>query len=57
MSYGRRNFIVHRSGASPPASNPKSLASYRNKAIGILVATSLYTAFLYRSGVCNYYNC
>jgi hypothetical protein len=51
----RRNLIAyHRSvsnngsGANPPR---RDLSSFRNKTIGFLAFTSLYTAFLYRSGV------
>jgi hypothetical protein len=50
MAYGRRNFMAYqRTGPSTPPST-KSLADYRNKTITFLVATALYTAFLYRSG-------
>lgn len=54
MAYGRRNFIAYqRSGANPNATlfpTTRSLTSYRNKIILILVVTALYTAFLYQRG-------
>mmetsp|Transcript_39140 Transcript_39140/g.60276 ORF Transcript_39140/g.60276 Transcript_39140/m.60276 type:complete len:579 (-) Transcript_39140:95-1831(-) len=53
MAYGRRNFIAYqRSGVSPSATLPssRSLTSYRNKIVLVLVVTSLYTAFLYQRG-------
>jgi hypothetical protein len=54
MPYGRRNFIAYqRTGNTPNAALPistRSLGSYRNKILLILVVTSLYTAFLYQRG-------
>lgn len=51
MAYGRRNFITYqRSGANNVAPNTRSLTSYRNKILFILVVTSFYTAFLYQRG-------
>jgi hypothetical protein len=54
MAYaGRRNFVAYqRSGVNPNASlpNTRSLASYRNRSILILLVTSIYTAFLYQRG-------
>jgi hypothetical protein len=63
MAYGRRNFIAYQRGVvggAPPSSVAaallpprQSLTNYRNRAILFFVATCLYTAFLYQSGVCN----
>ena len=51
MTYGRRNFIAYRGGATGTVVAPsRSLANYRNKIAGILGVTVLYTAFLYNSG-------
>ena len=48
MAYDRRNLnLYHRGGGG---GNPLS-SSYRNKAILIVGATALYTAFLYNSGM------
>jgi len=43
MAYGRRAIHYHRGGNALPS-------SYRNKALLIVGATALYTAFLYHSG-------
>jgi len=52
MSYGRRNFIVYKrgNGAAANTNERSSLSSYRNKIIAFTLATTLYTAFLYRHG-------
>jgi len=50
MAYGRRNFIAYQRTGSTTTPSTKSLVDYRNKTITFLLATALYTAFLYRSG-------
>lgn len=46
MAYDRRNLnLYHRGGGGSPLPS-----SYRNKALLIIAATALYTAFLYHSG-------
>ena len=47
MVYDRRNLnLYHRGGGGSPLPS-----SYRNKALLIVAATALYTAFLYHTGV------
>ena len=46
MAYGRRDINHYQRGVNPNALP----SSYRNKAILIIGATALYTAFLYHSG-------
>jgi hypothetical protein len=49
----RRNFIAYQRTGTPNAALPistRSLGSYRNKIVFILVVTSFYTAFLYQRG-------
>jgi len=47
MAYDRRNLnLYHRGGGGGGISS-----SYRNKALLIVAATALYTAFLYNSGM------
>ena len=47
MAYDRRNLnLYHRGGSGGGISS-----SYRNKALLIVAATALYTAFLYNSGM------
>ena len=54
MAYDRRNLnLYHRGGGGNPLPS-----SYRNKALLIVGATALYTAFLYHSGtICFDYYC
>ena len=54
MAYDRRNLnLYHRGGGGNPLPS-----SYRNKALLIVGATALYTAFLYHSGtICFDYFC
>ena len=49
MAYGRRNINFYQRGAVGGDSLP--LSSYRNKVLVFLVATAVYTAFLWKSGV------
>lgn len=48
MAYDRRNLNLYHRGGGGGAPLP---SSYRNKALLIIGATALYTAFLYHSGM------